>query len=124
MADEDPSKHLDRRDTAPPLVEELVPDPPRAEEAVWSDALIPVLTSTGRGSDVMVPMAIPSFGGMLVVLLSVFLVPVLYCLVREFIKHSGWSEPAVGIVILVTLFVGLIPMAIYCDIKARTAPRN
>jgi Cu(I)/Ag(I) efflux system membrane protein CusA/SilA len=27
-------------------------------------ALIPVLTSTGRGSDIMVPMAIPSFGGM------------------------------------------------------------
>jgi Cu(I)/Ag(I) efflux system membrane protein CusA/SilA len=46
-------------------------------------ALIPVLTSTGRGSDVMVPMAIPSFGGMLVVLLSIFVVPVLYCWVRE-----------------------------------------
>jgi Cu(I)/Ag(I) efflux system membrane protein CusA/SilA len=41
-------------------------------------ALLPVLTSTGRGSDVMIPMAIPSFGGMLVVLLSVFVVPVLY----------------------------------------------
>ncbi len=47
-------------------------------------ALIPVLTSTGRGSDIMVPMAIPSFGGMLVVLVSVFLVPVLYCAIREF----------------------------------------
>ena len=46
-------------------------------------ALIPVLTSTGRGSDVMVPMAIPSFGGMLVVLLSVFVVPVLYCAIKE-----------------------------------------
>jgi Cu(I)/Ag(I) efflux system membrane protein CusA/SilA len=46
-------------------------------------ALIPVLTSTGRGSDVMVPMAIPSFGGMLLVLLSVFVVPVLYSWVRE-----------------------------------------
>ncbi|MGD2175173.1 MAG: efflux RND transporter permease subunit [Candidatus Brocadiaceae bacterium] len=46
-------------------------------------ALIPVLTSTGRGSDVMVPMAIPSFGGMLVVLISVFTVPVLYCAVQE-----------------------------------------
>jgi len=33
-------------------------------------ALIPVLTSTGRGSDVMVPMAIPSFGGMTVVLIT------------------------------------------------------
>ncbi len=47
-------------------------------------ALVPVLTSTGRGSDIMVPMAIPSFGGMLVVLVSVFLVPVLYCMIREF----------------------------------------
>jgi len=46
-------------------------------------ALLPVLTSTGRGSDVMVPMAIPSFGGMLVVLLSIFVVPVLYSLVEE-----------------------------------------
>jgi Cu(I)/Ag(I) efflux system membrane protein CusA/SilA len=40
-------------------------------------ALIPVLTSTGRGADVMVPMAIPSFGGMCVVLISVFVVQVL-----------------------------------------------
>ena len=47
-------------------------------------ALIPVLTSTGRGSDVMVPMAIPSFGGMLVVLVSVFVVPVLYSFLKEF----------------------------------------
>lgn len=41
-------------------------------------ALIPVLTSTGRGSDIMVPMAIPSFVGMVLALLSVFVVPVLY----------------------------------------------
>ena len=46
-------------------------------------ALIPVLTSTGRGSDVMVPMAIPVFGGMLVVLVSEFVVPVLYCAIKE-----------------------------------------
>jgi len=46
-------------------------------------ALIPVLTSMGRGSDVMVPMAIPSFGGMLVVLISIFMVPVLYAWVAE-----------------------------------------
>ncbi|MFT5241555.1 MAG: Cu(I)/Ag(I) efflux system membrane protein CusA/SilA, partial [Kiritimatiellia bacterium] len=46
-------------------------------------ALIPVLTSTGRGSDVMVPMAIPSFGGMMVVLITMFVVPVLYCWVQE-----------------------------------------
>ena len=46
-------------------------------------ALIPILTSTGRGSDIMVPMAIPSFGGMLIALLTVFVVPVLYCWVEE-----------------------------------------
>ncbi len=46
-------------------------------------ALIPVLTSTGRGSDIMVPMAIPSFGGMAVVLVTVFLVPVLYSALAE-----------------------------------------
>jgi len=46
-------------------------------------ALIPVLTSTGRGADIMVPMAIPSFGGMTVVLVTVFTVPVLYCLLAE-----------------------------------------
>ena len=46
-------------------------------------ALLPILTSTGRGSDVMVPMAIPSFGGMLVVLISIFVVPILYCWVEE-----------------------------------------
>ncbi len=46
-------------------------------------ALIPVLTSTGRGSDIMVPMAIPSFGGMLVAIITTLLVPVLYSLVKE-----------------------------------------
>ncbi len=47
-------------------------------------ALLPVLTSTGRGSDVMVPMAIPSFGGMLLAVVTVFVVPVLYCWIEEF----------------------------------------
>jgi Cu(I)/Ag(I) efflux system membrane protein CusA/SilA len=46
-------------------------------------ALIPVLTSAGKGADIMVPMAIPSFGGMTVVMVSVFLVPVLYSIVAE-----------------------------------------
>jgi Cu(I)/Ag(I) efflux system membrane protein CusA/SilA len=46
-------------------------------------ALLPVLTSTGRGSDIMVPMAIPSFGGMTVALVTVFLVPTLYCARQE-----------------------------------------
>jgi Cu(I)/Ag(I) efflux system membrane protein CusA/SilA len=46
-------------------------------------ALLPVLTSTGRGSDIMVPMAIPSFGGMLATLITAFIVPVIYCWLRE-----------------------------------------
>ena len=47
-------------------------------------ALLPVLTSTGRGSDIMVPMAIPSFGGMLIELMTMFVVPVIYCGIKEF----------------------------------------
>ena len=46
-------------------------------------ALVPILTSTGRGSDIMVPMAIPSFGGMCVELLTLFVVPTLYCGIEE-----------------------------------------
>lgn len=42
-------------------------------------ALLPVLTSSGRGSDIMIPMAIPSFGGMIIEIITVLLVPVLYC---------------------------------------------
>ncbi|OUR90826.1 cation transporter [Flavobacteriales bacterium 34_180_T64] len=46
-------------------------------------ALLPVLTSTGRGSDIMIPMAIPSFGGMLIALVTLFVVPVLYSWKQE-----------------------------------------
>ncbi len=42
-----------------------------------------MLTSSGRGSDIMIPMAIPSFGGMVFALVTVFVVPVLYCWVEE-----------------------------------------
>jgi Cu(I)/Ag(I) efflux system membrane protein CusA/SilA len=48
-------------------------------------ALVPVLTSTGRGADIMIPMAIPAFGGMTIALITLFLVPVLYG-AREEIK--------------------------------------
>ena len=41
-------------------------------------ALLPVLTSTGKGSDIMVPMAIPAFGGMMAAAVTYFIVPVLY----------------------------------------------
>ncbi|NLR92209.1 efflux RND transporter permease subunit [Flammeovirga agarivorans] len=46
-------------------------------------AFIPILTSTGRGADIMKPMAIPGFGGMTVALLTLFVVPTLYCAVEE-----------------------------------------
>ena len=46
-------------------------------------ALLPILTSTGRGSDIMIPMAIPSFGGMLIALITLFVVPVLYSWKKE-----------------------------------------
>ena len=46
-------------------------------------ALLPVLTSTGRGADIMVPMSLPAFGGMLIEVITLFIAPVLYCAVRE-----------------------------------------
>jgi Cu(I)/Ag(I) efflux system membrane protein CusA/SilA len=46
-------------------------------------ALLPILTSTGRGADIMVPMAIPSFGGMSLALITLFIVPVGYCWLKE-----------------------------------------
>ncbi|MCB9251156.1 MAG: efflux RND transporter permease subunit [Flavobacteriales bacterium] len=42
-------------------------------------ALLPVFTSTGKGADIMVPMAIPALGGMIIDMTSYFLLPVLYC---------------------------------------------
>jgi Cu(I)/Ag(I) efflux system membrane protein CusA/SilA len=48
-------------------------------------ALLPVLTSTGRGSDIMIPMAIPIFGGMLIDITSYFIVPVLFSWREEFL---------------------------------------
>lgn len=47
-------------------------------------ALLPILTSTGRGADIMIPMAIPSFGGMTVALVTLLIVPVLYSMVAEY----------------------------------------
>ncbi|WP_108869211.1 efflux RND transporter permease subunit [Aquimarina aquimarini] len=46
-------------------------------------ALLPILTSTGRGSDIMIPMAIPSFGGMSIALITLFVVPILYAWTKE-----------------------------------------
>jgi Cu(I)/Ag(I) efflux system membrane protein CusA/SilA len=47
-------------------------------------ALLPILTSTGRGSDIMIPMAIPAFGGMLFATITYFIVPVLDSLRAEY----------------------------------------
>ncbi len=46
-------------------------------------ALLPVLSSTGKGSDIMVPMAIPTFGGMVIQIMTMFVVPILQCFWRE-----------------------------------------
>lgn len=54
--------------------------------------LMPVLTSTGRGSDVMVPMAIPGFGGMIIQLITLFIVPVSFCLVQEWRFRLGLEK--------------------------------
>jgi len=47
-------------------------------------ALLPILTSSGRGSGIMIPMAIPTFGGMIVAIITLFVVPVLYSIKEEF----------------------------------------
>jgi Cu(I)/Ag(I) efflux system membrane protein CusA/SilA len=51
--------------------------------AVAIIALLPVLSSTGKGSDIMVPMAIPTFGGMTIQIMTMFIVPILQCFWRE-----------------------------------------
>jgi Cu(I)/Ag(I) efflux system membrane protein CusA/SilA len=55
-------------------------------------ALLPVLTSTGRGSDIMLPMSLPSFGGMLAEVFVMFVAAVLYCWVKERrLKRTGYA---------------------------------
>ncbi|QBA64536.1 efflux RND transporter permease subunit [Muriicola soli] len=51
--------------------------------AVAIIALLPVLTSTGKGADIMIPMAIPTFGGMAIQIMTMFVVPVLQAFWRE-----------------------------------------
>lgn len=47
-------------------------------------ALLPVVTSQGRGADLMVPLALPMLGGMAVELVTLFVVPVLYAAGEEY----------------------------------------
>lgn len=56
-------------------------------------ALVPVLWATGRGSEIIRPMAVPSIGGMTIELISIIIVPLLnsFILERELkkqIKHK------------------------------------
>lgn len=56
-------------------------------------ALLPVLSSQGRGADIMIPMAIPTFGGMIIAVLTWFTVPVLYCWLLERKVKKGLAHP-------------------------------
>ncbi len=55
-------------------------------------ALLPVLTSTGRGSDVAQAMAWPVLGGMLIEPFTTFVVPAIYCAWLELQLCSGLQE--------------------------------
>ena len=55
-------------------------------------ALLPVLSSTGRGADLMVPMAIPCVGGMLVEVVTMLVVPVLFAAYQE--RTASDAPPA------------------------------
>ena len=46
-------------------------------------ALLPILTSTGKGSSIMIAMAIPCLGGMLMAVITLFVVPLLFCWQKE-----------------------------------------
>ena len=55
-------------------------------------ALLPVLMATGRGADVARAMAIPVFGGMVVELITLFVVPVVYCGFLEMKMKGGIGD--------------------------------
>lgn len=57
--------------------------------AVAVIALLPVLSSTGKGADIMVPMAIPIFGGMIIQVMTIFVVPVLQAIWRESVAKKN-----------------------------------
>ncbi len=56
-------------------------------------ALMPVIFSTGRGSDVAKAMAWPVVGGMTVELITLFVVPVLFVAYKEFKMNLGLDDP-------------------------------
>ncbi len=62
--------------------------------AVAIIALLPVLTSTGKGADIMIPMAIPTFGGMTIQIMTMFVVPVLQAYWRETVIKNKSKKTA------------------------------
>jgi mannose-6-phosphate isomerase-like protein (cupin superfamily) len=46
-------------------------------------ALLPILTSAGKGAEIMIPMAIPAFGGMFALLLSLLLGATALCVLER-----------------------------------------
>ncbi|QDU26659.1 Cation efflux system protein CusA [Anatilimnocola aggregata] len=57
-------------------------------------ALLPVMLATGRGADVARAMALPVFFGMFIELVSLFVVPVLYCGYMEMKLHLAPQDNA------------------------------
>ena len=55
-------------------------------------ALVPVLVSTGRGADVAKAMAWPVFGGMVFAMLTLFVVPVVFCAFKELKMNLGLED--------------------------------
>jgi copper/silver efflux system protein len=60
--------------------------------AVAIIALLPVLTSTGKGAEIMVPMAIPAFGGMIIQVMTIFVVPMLQSVWRERVAEKEMTK--------------------------------
>ena len=61
-------------------------------------ALLPVLLATGRGADVARAMAIPVFGGMVVELITLFVVPVVYSGFLEIKMQGGVADERFSVV--------------------------
>jgi Cu(I)/Ag(I) efflux system membrane protein CusA/SilA len=75
--------------------------PAMMTSAVAIIALLPILSSTGKGADIMIPMAIPTFGGMIIQTMTMFVVPILQCFWREGEarkeqKQSANQTPGIG----------------------------
>jgi Cu(I)/Ag(I) efflux system membrane protein CusA/SilA len=82
FADKKPATILDVREAVVLAGKKRV-RPAMMTTAVAVIALLPVLSSTGKGADIMVPMAIPTFGGMVIQVMTVFVVPLFQAMWRE-----------------------------------------